>query len=479
MKKLYNLKELLSSLLFYLSILLFLIGFNFTDTSSDPATDGPPSGWYQQWMPNLNGMPVSDIYFLDSLTGWSVTGTNSGPGHVNYILKTTNGGDNWNIIFTDTSFFSKVKFINYNTGYSSGGSGGGTGYLYKTTNGGDNWIKYVYGIAELEDMAVLNKDTLWVVDHDPLTGGVYLTTNGGLNWNRQLYLGNQNPSKIYMHDADTGFVEGNGHGLYRTTNGGLDWTYIETNNYAFYNMYFTDGNTGWKSNGFMKKTTNGGQNWVTETLPGGGIVQTSVLSRFSVVNKDTIWGNGGYVLYPNNQTRWLLHRTTDGGNTWLFQIPDTSIHITYYYINFVNKLKGWATDQAPTEIHTVTGGNDTFYTSTKQTSSIVPNKFELFPNRPNPFNPVTHIKYSIGIPSGQIIKSSYVKLIVYDITGKEVKTLVNQKQSEGTYEVTFDGTGYSSGVYFYSLYVYDPVSSSGPSDSGGILVDTKKMVLLK
>ena len=87
-----------------LSIIIFFISLNFKDTP-------PPFGWYQQFLPNLNGQYISDIFFLDSLTGWGVTGTNSGPGHINYIIKTTNGGDNWNIVFTDTSFFSKIKFI--------------------------------------------------------------------------------------------------------------------------------------------------------------------------------------------------------------------------------------------------------------------------------------------------------------------------------------------------------------------------------
>ena len=56
----------LSSGLFYFSIILFIIGFNFSDN--------PPGGWYQQFLPNLPNMQISDMYFLDSLTGWAVTG---------------------------------------------------------------------------------------------------------------------------------------------------------------------------------------------------------------------------------------------------------------------------------------------------------------------------------------------------------------------------------------------------------------------
>jgi len=91
-------------------------------------------------------------------------------------------------------------------------------------------------------------------------------------------------------------------------------------------------------------------------------------------------------------------------------------------------------------------------------SNIVTN-YALFQNYPNPFNPVTTIKY-------QIPKSGFVILKVYDVLGKEVATLVNEKQSVGSYEVDWDGTGYPSGVYFYRLVTED-------------YTNVKKMVLLK
>jgi hypothetical protein len=146
-------------------------------------------------------------------------------------------------------------------------------------------------------------------------------------------------------------------------------------------------------------------------------------------------------------------------------LPDTSIHINKYFLGqFINSKKGWAYQLSATGIHTTNGGNDTFYTYIKNVSSNVPKEFELFPNFPNPFNTITHIKY-------QVMKSSHVNLIVYDVTGRVVATLVNQKQSTvngtGIYEVAFDGTNYSSGIYFYSLIVDDK------------LIDTKKMILLK
>ena len=96
--------------------------------------------------------------------------------------------------------------------------------------------------------------------------------------------------------------------------------------------------------------------------------------------------------------------------------------------------------------------------------SEVPNKFSLFQNYPNPFNPVTKIKFSL--PTVGQRHAFDVRLIVYDILGREVAVLVNEQLSPGTYEVSFDGSNLPSGVYFYKLI------TEGFSE-------TKKMVLLK
>jgi PKD repeat protein len=94
-----------------------------------------------------------------------------------------------------------------------------------------------------------------------------------------------------------------------------------------------------------------------------------------------------------------------------------------------------------------------------ETNGIIPKTYELSQNYPNPFNPVTTIKY-------QIPDDGLVKLIVFDVLGREVKTLVNTVQTAGVYEVRFDGSDVSSGVYFYKLLA-------------GKFEDLKKMIILK
>ncbi|MAT57912.1 MAG: hypothetical protein CMF23_08040, partial [Ignavibacteriae bacterium] len=97
----------------------------------------------------------------------------------------------------------------------------------------------------------------------------------------------------------------------------------------------------------------------------------------------------------------------------------------------------------------------------------LPTEFVLEQNYPNPFNPSTKIKFSIP-NAGQSSSSSYnTKLIVYDILGKEVATLVNQKLLPGNHEVNFDASNLTSGLYIYRIDVEYEFSS------------IKKMILIK
>jgi photosystem II stability/assembly factor-like uncharacterized protein len=410
---------------------------------------------------------IHNITFLDSLTGYASSANQTSDS--SYILKTTNGGDNWQIIYRQYYPMRQIQFLNVNTGYAC------AGYVYKTTNGGYYWNQInTSGISALF-MWVLNQDTIWLIDDEGLVGGVFRTTDGGVSWVTQYYQFGYNPGSIYMFNRNIGFISKYGNYIMKTTNSGMNWNTIVTGTSAGWNdIHFIDSLTGWRCSPFgMKKTTDGGYNWITETLPYGGIIQTNGIGSFSIINRDTIWGTGGYVLYPNNQWRELLNRTTDGGNSWLFQIPDTSIidSIDYVFINFTNRLNGWATDYHPNstlnryEIHTVTGGDSVWYTGIVQKSKDIPKDFILKQNYPNPFNPRTVIIYELR-------NTSYVRLIVYDITGREVQRLVDQKQAAGEYEVDFMGKFVSSGVYLYRMQVTDEKGNATFSD-------TKKMILIK
>jgi hypothetical protein len=90
-------------------------------------------------------------------------------------------------------------------------------------------------------------------------------------------------------------------------------------------------------------------------------------------------------------------------------------------------------------------------------SGVVPGDYKLYQNYPNPFNPVTKIRFDAAksSPRDPLQRGTLVILKVYDVLGREIKTLVNEKLNPGTYEVTFDGSRLSSGIYFYRLTIND------------------------
>jgi hypothetical protein len=98
-------------------------------------------------------------------------------------------------------------------------------------------------------------------------------------------------------------------------------------------------------------------------------------------------------------------------------------------------------------------------TSVEISSQQIAEDYYLYDNYPNPFNPSTKIKFLVP-------ESSFVNLKVFDILGNQIATLVNELKSKGSYDVYFDGSGLSSGLYTYVL-------------SSGSFFKSKKMLLLK
>ena len=110
----------------------------------------------------------------------------------------------------------------------------------------------------------------------------------------------------------------------------------------------------------------------------------------------------------------------------------------------------------------VTGSGSFCSTPTEiesETITEIPTIFALYQNYPNPFNPTTKIKWQSPISSHQTLK-------VYDILGKEIASLVDEYKEAGYYEINFDATGFTSGIYFYKI-------------QAGSFIQTKKMILIK
>jgi hypothetical protein len=153
----------------------------------------------------------------------------------------------------------------------------------------------------------------------------------------------------------------------------------------------------------------------------------------------------------------IQFNTYSGTNNEFNYFLTYAIGLDSFYINKSNQysatfdLKGFIVDGI---LH-----GDTTTVAVENEISELPTEFSLLQNYPNPFNPATTIKFSTP-------EFTKVTLIIYDILGREIVTLVNEEKSAGTYEIEFFAENMPSGIYFYTLIA-------------GSYSDTKKMILLR
>ncbi|MEP7147082.1 MAG: T9SS type A sorting domain-containing protein, partial [bacterium] len=169
---------------------------------------------------------------------------------------------------------------------------------------------------------------------------------------------------------------------------------------------------------------------------------------------DFVNGNNGTAVGTNK-----ILKTTNGGVSWVNQ-PVAALSGDLYDVMFINSASGWAVGQNGKIFYTNNGG-----VGIKLNLNEVPRNFILKQNFPNPFNPVTYLEFGIS-------DAGFVSLKIYDNLGKVKATLVNTSLNPGTYKYDFNASGFTSGIYFYTLKVNSP----GDEEE---FFETKKMVLSK
>ncbi|MGE5436306.1 MAG: T9SS type A sorting domain-containing protein [Syntrophothermus sp.] len=360
------------------------------------------------------------IYFIDEKHGW-IYGSN--------ILKTSNGGLDWELIYTK-NFQWTLYFINQYKGFMY--EKYDKGYFLKTSDGGYNWdtlflnepIRDIYFVDSLKGFAIGDTTLLKTLD-------------GGDSWTRENGVHNLYLYSMNFCSPKLGFISGFPNGL-RTIDGGSTW-------YPDYKLigesvFFIDSLTGIKGNRLnLSRTTDGGESYNTLIEE---FQSDNYFSSLHFIDEKT-----GYVFYGSKN---YLMKTSDKGATWDTIFSDKG----FQAVQFLRENLGWSVDDKG-EIFKYTDE----VTSNKGDENKIVNNFTLSQNYPNPFNPTTTIKYSIP-------KQNYVSLKVYDLLGNEVAQLVNEEKPAGKYEVSFNASGLSSGVYFYKI-------------NSGEFSQVKKLLLLK
>ncbi len=431
----------------------------------------PISNSYSQigWFQINTGLPsncyIPAIYFINENTGF-ISGTYN---YNSYLRKTTNGGVTWDSIYILMKTVNKIFFINDQTGFITGSTAAGSydlGKILKTTNSGINWTgNHINNTSNIFSIDMIDDNLGYCVGYYHYNTVdaciVYKTSDGGGTWGNSFTI--YNTTLYYDVDfvnSNIGFVTGagiNGGAFVRTTDSGVNWS-ILTIPYPMGNemwtVSFIDGNVGYVggkgesqgyyNKGIINRTANGGQNWqrIYEK-------DSSAIHEIFFVDSQIGFAVGA----ANQYTKGIILKTINGGQNWLIQNITNNVLSD---VIFLNSLTGYACGANGIVLKTTDGGGPI---GIEPISTRIPNVFILSQNFPNPFNPITHIEFELPI-------KGYIKLTVYDILGRYIKTLVDQSLNAGSYNVDFDGTNYSSGIYYYRLETEK-------------FAETKKMVLLK
>ncbi|HZW40647.1 MAG TPA: T9SS type A sorting domain-containing protein [Ignavibacteriaceae bacterium] len=399
-----------------------------------------------------SGLSFSQFYFISENVGWF--------GNLSkQSYKTTDGCKTWSIQNIDELSATSIQFISDSIGYLHT-TGNGNKNLYKTTNQGTTWkvvnqkIGYLYQFIDKNNGYSIGSSDSILVENQTDTfyyQRLLNTTDGGYNWDSLSFIDANidHVIRIWVHNINSINLIMNAD-LYKTSNAGQSW-FKQTTPIKIADFWYIDSLIGfiYAGNYGTYKTTDGGNTWSKKYYEALRLEYGDSINMFS-----TLYGRD-------------LFKSSDQGNTW-FEIGDMFYPEAYDYF-FLNKDYGYAIqyslERIPKFYRTTDGGYTwTFVGSipniaTNQEEYNILYQFSLEQNFPNPFNPSTKIKYTLP-------QQGLVTIKVYDVLGKEITTLINEEKPSGEYEVEFDGSKLSSGIYYYKI-------------QAGEFVQTKKMVLMK
>ncbi len=413
-------------------------------------------------------------------------------GNTNGIFITSNNGTSWALSSTGIYATDAVALLSTGQNIFCGEFGGGGEFI--STNHGASWAIGGLLNAAISDF-VSNGSEIYASTYNN-GSGMYKSTNLGVTWT-SIATGLSSYEAV-VGAANNGYLFTGGlSGIYRSTNDGASWQL--SNNGIDCNSIYSIASCGSRmlvgtqycsNGGGIFLSTDYGNQW-TNTGFGASLV-ASILTvpnpsggNYVYAISGSIFGGQVYISSDSGST-WLATGggpsqalcLANSGNTIFAGTNGQGIYFT------TNNGASWSVSNsglgnlrikaiAADSLYVYAG---TIYNSvwkrpvseilsTGIVSDEIPKSFVLRQNYPNPFNPVTTIKFEVPLNKGGD-RGLSVKLLVYDILGKEAATLLNEQLQPGSYSVDWDASNFPSGVYFYKL-------------EAGDFSQTKKMVLIK
>ena len=374
-----------------------------------------------QWQNVSTGMGNKTVYSLYNNSSNIYAGTST-----NGLFLSSNNGSSWNP--------AGVNYFNITYAVTEFG-----GYLYaacelgvwRTSNNGAYWSYTSLNNTTMYSLAS-NQSRVFVGSHN---SGLFYSS-GGTGW----FISSLNATSIKALAINGDFIVagcGNSAGVYISSNNGNTWTSTALNNKTIYSLAMNGSNIFAGTGSGVYYSNDNGTTWTHSSL-------NNELVYSLAVNGNNVFAGTelhGVFVSSNNGVSWVQK------NEGLGNITIHSLRIINNFIFAGASVNG---------VYKRPIGD---LVGIPVSSNQIPNEFSLSQNYPNPFNPSTKISFSIP-------KSELVNLTVYDITGKETAALVNRQMNAGIYEVTFNASGLSSGVYFYTIKTNSFTS-------------TKKMIITK
>ncbi len=374
-----------------------------------------------------SGKKVSSIYFEDSLIGWSCG---------NGIMKTTDGGNNWNIVYYNINLpnekYNDIKPFGVNHIIAVGDVGD---IKYSTDNGG-NWTNNNYSSVKLNAVDMIDSHTGLICGDNGL---ILKTTDAGLSWHSTYTGTTSNLKYVKCLSSEVVYCGGvqnisNESNLLKSSDWGTTWYSVSDDFISNSNsIYFKDSLNAFAvgKKDTIVKTTDGGIHW---TLIGLNTIYGLTLNKIFFINSRIGWicGDNGLVL-----------KTSNGGENWYEQKSSTVNKLLDVFALDSNRC--WIAGEN-TIFSTINGGG--IMGIDDNLNYDIPSTYYLSQNYPNPFNPSTTINYEVS-------KLSRVTITVTNLLGQEVARLVDETKQVGGYTLNWKADGLPSGVYYYRMMAGD------------------------